>query len=105
MGPPQTHWIAPMIFSFLVGLANFAIYYSSVDYMIAAYGPYSASATGKSRFRNQYLSRTNTLQVVMLSHETSLRVYPLCTPLRFTTTSAKRAPQNWLPRRLLVCLA
>lgn len=52
MGPPQTHWIAPMIFSFLVGLANFAIYYSSVDYMIAAYGPYSASATGKLRFRN-----------------------------------------------------
>ena len=34
MGPPQTHWIAPMIFSFLVGLANFAIYYSSVDYMV-----------------------------------------------------------------------
>ena len=35
MGPPQTHWIAPMIFSFLVGLANFAIYYSSVDYMVS----------------------------------------------------------------------
>ena len=105
MGPPQTHWIAPMIFSFLVGLANFAIYYSSVDYMIAAYGPYSASATGKSGSQHQYLSRTNTSQVAMLSHETSLRAYLLCTPLRFTTISAKRVPQNWLQRRLLVCLA
>ncbi|PVI00905.1 multidrug transporter, partial [Periconia macrospinosa] len=56
MGPPQTHWIAPMIFSFLVGLANFAIYYSSVDYMIAAYGPYSASATGGNAFARDFLA-------------------------------------------------
>lgn len=94
MGPPQTHWIAPMIFSFLVGLANFAIYYSSVDYMIAAYGPYSASATGKSGSQHQYLSHANTSQVVMLLHETSLQVYPPCTPLRFTTISARRVPRN-----------
>jgi hypothetical protein len=56
MGPPVTHWIAPMIFSFLVGLANFAIYYSSVDYMIAAYGPYSASATGGNAFARDFLA-------------------------------------------------
>jgi hypothetical protein len=55
-GPPVTHWIAPMIFSFLVGLANFAIYYSSVDYMIAAYGPYSASATGGNAFARDFLA-------------------------------------------------
>lgn len=94
MGPPQTHWIAPMIFSFLVGLANFAIYYSSVDYMIAAYGPYSASATGKPKFQHQYLSHTNTSQVATLLHEISLRVYPPCTPLRSTTISARRVPRN-----------
>ena len=45
-----------MIFSFLVGLANFAIYYSSVDYMIAAYGPYSASATGGNAFARDFLA-------------------------------------------------
>jgi low temperature requirement protein LtrA len=45
-----------MIFSFLVGIANFAIYYSSVDYMIAAYGPYSASATGGNAFARDFLA-------------------------------------------------
>lgn len=96
MGPPQTHWIAPMIFSFLVGLANFAIYYSSVDYMIAAYGPYSASATGNLMISAHDLcpANANPLQVAMLSHETSLLVYPLCTPRRCTTTSAKHVPQS-----------
>lgn len=35
MGPPESHWIAPMIFSCLIAIANFAIYMSTVDYMIA----------------------------------------------------------------------
>lgn len=46
LGPPRIHWIAPMLFSMLVGIANYAIYMSTIDYMIAAYGPYAASATG-----------------------------------------------------------
>lgn len=56
MGPPRTHWIAPMIFSFLVGVANYAIYFSSVDYMIASYGVYSASATGGNAFARDFLA-------------------------------------------------
>lgn len=49
-GPSVLHgtntWIASMFFSTMVGIANFAIYYTTIDYMVAAYGPYSASATG-----------------------------------------------------------
>ncbi|TQN64876.1 putative transporter [Colletotrichum shisoi] len=55
-GPPESHWIAPMIFSCLIAIANFAIYMSTVDYMIAAYGPYSASATGGNGFARDFLA-------------------------------------------------
>jgi hypothetical protein len=57
LGPAyHVHWIAPMIFSTLVGIANYAIYFSSVDYMIAAYGVYSASACGGNAFARDLLA-------------------------------------------------
>lgn len=31
LGPPHVHWIAPMIFSALVGIANYSIYMSTID--------------------------------------------------------------------------
>jgi hypothetical protein len=34
-----------MAFATIVGIANYAIYVATTDYMIYAYGPYSASAT------------------------------------------------------------
>ncbi|KAK8061765.1 hypothetical protein PG994_008131 [Apiospora phragmitis] len=40
----------------LVGIANYAIYFSSVDYMIAAYGVYSASACGGNAFARDFLA-------------------------------------------------
>lgn len=49
-GPPEVHWIAPMIFSCLIAIANYGIYMSTISYMLAAYGPYSASATGGNGF-------------------------------------------------------
>ncbi|KAI0538989.1 major facilitator superfamily domain-containing protein [Xylaria digitata] len=45
VGPP-THWIGTMFGTTLVGIANYSIYMATIDYMICAYGPYSASATG-----------------------------------------------------------
>ncbi|KAL8735458.1 MAG: hypothetical protein Q9181_002822 [Wetmoreana brouardii] len=67
-GPPHFPSIAPLLFSGLIAIANvsesfqvpprgnddkrtltwlqFAIYMATIDYMIASYGPYSASATG-----------------------------------------------------------
>lgn len=42
----HVHWMGSMVFSALVGIANFSIFMATIDYMICAYGPYSASATG-----------------------------------------------------------
>lgn len=56
MGPPLTHWIAPMIFAVVISIANYAIYFATVDYMVEAYGVYSASATGGNAFARDLLA-------------------------------------------------
>lgn len=56
LGPPRVHWIAPLIFTTIVGIANYAVYKSSIDYMIAAYGPYAASATGGNDLARDFLA-------------------------------------------------
>ncbi|KAI9818059.1 MAG: hypothetical protein M1827_000683 [Pycnora praestabilis] len=57
LGPPRVaHWIAPMIFSTLIAMANYAIYMATIDYMIASYGPYSASATGGNALARDFLA-------------------------------------------------
>ncbi|KAF2840692.1 putative MFS multidrug transporter [Patellaria atrata CBS 101060] len=56
LGPPQVHWIAPMLFSILVGAANYSIYMGTIDYMVASYGPYSSSATGGNGFARDFLA-------------------------------------------------
>ncbi|KAK2606247.1 hypothetical protein QQS21_003295 [Conoideocrella luteorostrata] len=56
MGPPESHWIAPMIFSCMIAIANYGIYMSTISYMLAAYGPYSASATGGNGFARDFLA-------------------------------------------------
>lgn len=55
-GPPNIPWIAPMIFSAMVAIANYAIYMSTIDYMVASYGVYSASATGGNGFARDFLA-------------------------------------------------
>lgn len=54
-GPPL-HWIGSMVFAAIVGIANYSIYLNTVDYMIAAYGPYSASATGGNGWSRDFLA-------------------------------------------------
>ncbi|KAF2085197.1 MFS multidrug transporter [Saccharata proteae CBS 121410] len=49
-------WIAPLLFSALVGIANYAIYMATIDYMVASYGPYAASATGGNGFARDFLA-------------------------------------------------
>lgn len=56
LGPPNVHWIAPLIFAAMIGMANYAIYMATIDYMIASYGPYSASATGGNGFARDVLA-------------------------------------------------
>jgi MFS family permease len=54
-GPP-IHWVGTMVFSALVGIANYSIYMATIDYMVCAYGPYSASATGGNGFSRDILA-------------------------------------------------
>ncbi|KAH7406827.1 major facilitator superfamily domain-containing protein [Phaeosphaeria sp. MPI-PUGE-AT-0046c] len=55
-GGPPLHWAGVVIASVLVGVANFAIYFTTIDYMVAAYGPYAASATGGNGFMRDMLA-------------------------------------------------
>lgn len=52
----DVHWIASMVFAGVVGVANYAIYMATIDYMICAYGPYSASATGGNGWARDFLA-------------------------------------------------
>ena len=45
-----------MIFAAIVGIANYAIYMATIDYMVCAYGPYSASATGGNGWARDFLA-------------------------------------------------
>ncbi|KAK9365284.1 major facilitator superfamily domain-containing protein [Lipomyces kononenkoae] len=55
LGPP-VHWMGTMVFSAMVGIANYSIYMATIDYMVCAYGPYSASATGGNGFARDILA-------------------------------------------------
>lgn len=59
-GPPLP-WIASMIFAAIVGIANYSIYMATIDYMICAYGPYSASATGGNGWARDFLAGVLTI--------------------------------------------
>ena len=50
-----------MIFAAIIGIANYAIYMATIDYMITAYGPYSASATGGNGWSRDFLAGVLTL--------------------------------------------
>ncbi|KAI1343539.1 major facilitator superfamily domain-containing protein [Xylariaceae sp. FL0016] len=52
----EAHWIGPMFGTVFIGIANYAIYMATIDYMVAAYGPYSASATGGNGFARDCLA-------------------------------------------------
>ncbi|GFF56701.1 hypothetical protein IFM58399_10379 [Aspergillus lentulus] len=57
LGPKHhVHWVAPMIFSACIAIANYSIYMATIDYMIASYGPYSASATGGNALARDFLA-------------------------------------------------
>ncbi|KAJ5729485.1 uncharacterized protein N7483_003993 [Penicillium malachiteum] len=58
---PQCHWIGTMIFAAIIGIANYAIYMATIDYMICAYGPYSASATGGNGWSRDFLAGVLTI--------------------------------------------
>lgn len=60
-GGPPIHWIGSMVFAAIIGIANYAIYMATIDYMICAYGPYSASATGGNGWSRDFLAGVLTI--------------------------------------------
>ena len=72
-GGPPIHWVGSMFGSAIIGIANYAIYMATIDYMICAYGPYgtfhpffysntitnspsAASATGGNGWSRDFLA-------------------------------------------------
>lgn len=68
LGPPGVHWIVPLIFACLIGIANYAIYMSTIDYMVAAYGKFAASATGGNGFCRDFLAGIAALYATPFYH-------------------------------------
>lgn len=63
-------WIAPLIFAVMIGCANMAIYFATIDYMVAAYGgKYSASATGGNGFSRDVLAGICSLYTGPMYHK------------------------------------
>jgi MFS family permease len=57
LGPAYgIHWVAPLLFVLCIGVANYAIYLHTIDYLVAAYGPFAASATGGNGFCRDLLA-------------------------------------------------
>jgi MFS family permease len=70
-GPPLP-WIASSIFAAVVGIANYSIYMATIDYMICAYGPYSASATGGNGWSRDFLAGVLTIPATPFFNSKSL---------------------------------
>ncbi|KAJ1328092.1 MFS transporter DHA1 family multidrug resistance protein [Microdochium nivale] len=66
-GGPPVHWIGTMVGSFFIGIANYAVYASTIEYMVRAYGAeYSASATGGNGWARDFLAGVLTVPSVAL---------------------------------------
>ena len=70
-GEPQVHWIAPLIFAALIAIANYAIYMATIDYMVEAYGEYSASATGGNALARDLLAGISAMYAVPMYEKIS----------------------------------
>ncbi|PPJ50340.1 hypothetical protein CBER1_05899 [Cercospora berteroae] len=65
LGPEHgVHWIGALFFVLIIGIANYAIYLHTIDYLVAAYGPFAASATGGNGFCRDFLAGIAALYTV-----------------------------------------
>lgn len=78
-GPPM-HFMVSQVCLVFVGIANYAIYGSTVDYMVAAYGEkYSASATGGNGFARDMLAGVSAFYAEPCEYSNAFR---LCINIR-----------------------
>lgn len=66
-----------MVFAAMVGIANYCIYMATIDYMVCAYGPYSASATGGNGFSRDILAGILTVPATPFYESMSCRNMPV----------------------------
>lgn len=64
LGPQYVHWTIPLLFSIPIGIANYAIYMATIDYMVATYGRLAASATGGNGFARDLLAGVSAMYAV-----------------------------------------
>lgn len=60
-GPQYNSVWVPIVAPLLIGIANYVIYATTVDYMVAAYGPYGSSATGGNALARDFMAGVLTL--------------------------------------------
>ncbi|KAF2703015.1 MFS general substrate transporter [Pleomassaria siparia CBS 279.74] len=70
---PGSHWAGVCAFSMLIGIANYSIYYATVDYMVATYGVYAASATGGNGFMRDFLAGICAIYTGPMFHNLGIR--------------------------------
>ena len=84
IGPP-VHWIGTMFFAAIIGIANYSIYMATIDYMICAYGPYSASATGGNGWSRDFLAGVLTIPATpFFSSKENPSLHNFLSPLSFS---------------------
>lgn len=98
LGPPEVHWIAPLIFVAMIGIANLAIYQATCDYMVcASLSIYDHMIIADTSRRSLPTANTPPAPpVVTVSAVTSSLVLPPSTLLRSTRTSSL-APSGSFP--------
>jgi len=70
---PRVHWFGTMVFTFLIGLANYSIYIGCIDYTIAAYGAYSSSATAGNAFARDGIAGAATMYATPMYEKLGLQ--------------------------------
>lgn len=71
------HWMGPVIGSAIIGIANYSVYMGTIDYLVAAYGQYAASATGGNGFARDFLAGILTWAAIPYYEAFSSRSHPL----------------------------
>jgi hypothetical protein len=98
-----------MVFAAIVGIANYSIYMATIDYMICAYGPYSASATGSNGWSRDFLASVLTILATPFFESKSvsiIRMIPTNTPQTSAPTPSPTPPPSsgFAARSLMFCL-
>jgi len=103
-GPP-IHWIGSMVAAAIVGIANYSIYMATIDYMICAYGPYSASATGGNGWSRDFLAGVLTVPATPFFTSKSYPSFPSISHTNYIQISAAKTTSPTPPQSCFASLS